>query len=759
MKRNEYYAMMKRLYEKMGRDNGYVPGWTTHTEVLLYEETGDLRYVELLAGDMREQLNRYKVDGIVEEGLKRTGFKIPHRVAASAGVLLHHESFPEEEKETLRSFIGELLSHAEYERGAMNRAMGFMAAINPLRRLFGPHPEDDDLDEVERLLGSDWKNFCEPEERAYGYEALTYLYLIDWIENGGLKEWYQLPAMKRGFENMLYSRAGNGRCAVFGDWRPWEPCWGLYAAIFEKAAAAYQDGRFKFVADRLIEGWKAELAEDIPQHPHDLMGLSFAFRWCDDAVAPKVPADSKAVITRNSGAPERLVLRSGWGKDDLFATISLSDREEHGHNDPLAINGLQAGGILLEDNGRETYNDYCHNLLYTCDDPDDFPEAKYREKPGAWQTLRLDFRSVRHYGHFKHDFSMPVKTKHLVSNDLPAEFDYDPGKEWVFLMRWLGIGSYTFRVKEIRLVSGTAKKILTDFQGEADVWQGLSAVEGAVGRFDLDFASLVGEIPENLAKLPPIFTGRRFSYPLDLANGEYDALEIDYMIEGNLPEEDFHLICIGGSKGYPRQWYTFELPQYGADVVHYSENDEHCHAVCKADGKSRTGRTFEKQREVLFLKNRLVWINDSVRYDDGKPYTAGPLWHVKKILSRGENWLVAEAEKKLLIYFDPKPGTIVDVAEWEDAERDTRGSRYNRYTFYQRFTTSSRETEHFDTLLIPLGKDDDHERLVSTIDIAHHDRGTTIEIGDDRFVLEPDNEDPRKRVRVSDRLISKGEKN
>jgi hypothetical protein len=756
MIRSEYFAMMKKLYEKMGHDNGYVPGWTTHTEVLLYEETGDTRYVDLLASDMREQLGRYRIDGIVEKGLKRTGFKIPHRVAASAGVLLHHESFPEEDKETLRSFIGELLSHAEYERGAMNRALGFMAALNPLRSLFGSHPEDDDLDEIERRLGNDWKHTCEPDERSYGYEALTYLYLIDWIESGGHREWYQLPAMKRGFENMLYSRAGNGRCAVFGDWRPWEPCWGLYAAVFEKAAAVYQDGRFKFIAERLIEAWETELATDVLQHPHDLMGLSFACRWCDDAVPSRIPADSQAPITRNSGAPERLVLRSGWAADDLFAAVSLSDRQEHGHNDPLAINGLQAGGILLEDNGRETYHDFCHNLLYTCDDPEDFLKPRYREKPGVWQTLRLDLRSKRHSGFFHHDHSIPVKRKHPVSigKQLPAEFDYDPSREWVFLMRWLGIGSYTVRVKEIRLVSGAASKVLTDFQsegaGKGDAWKGLSAVEGEVGRFDFDFASMIDKVPHDLGKLPPIFIGRRFPYPLDLENGEYDALEIDLMLEGNLPEEDFHLICIGGSEGYPRYWNSFALPQNGAEVAHYSETDEYCHAVCRSAGLSRTRRACDRRREILFLKNRYVWVKDCVQYGDQMAFTAGPLWQVKKILSRGKNWIVSQAEMKLLIYFVPKENADVDVEEWEDAEQEVSGSRFNRYTYYQRLTTASQQAVYFDTLLIPLRDDDDPERIVSSI-VVHHGAGgsTTLEMGGDKLELNPGNMESGLKVRLA----------
>ena len=750
MKRDEYLAMMTRLYGEMGRDNGYVPGWTTFTEVLLYQETGDPRYVDLLAQDMRSQLKRYEDVGILEEGLKRTGFKIPHRVAASAGVLLHHESFPEEEKATLRRFIGDLLSEAEYERGAMNRAFGFMAAINPLRRLYGPHPEDEDLDAVERVIGNDWTRFCEPVERAYGYEALTYLFLIDWIETGGHQEWYELPEMKRGLENLLYSRAGNGRCAVFGDWRPWEPCWGLYAAVLEKAAAVYQDGRFKFMAQQLIQGWEDELAKDVHQHPHDLMGLSYAIQWCDDTVPAEVPSDSPALITRNSGAAERLVLRRGWERDDLFATISLSDRDDHGHTDPLAINGLQAGGVLLEDNGRETRDNYHHNLLFDCDDPGDFPVPRYSEKPGVWQTIRLDFRSARHFGFFNDDPSIPMSAKHTAGKHLPSDFDYDPGSEWVFLIRWLGIGLYTFRLKEARLVSGDRSEVITSFPADRDAWLGLSSVERSVARFDFDFASIVDEVPEDLGKLPPIFIGRRFPYPLGLEESGYDSIEIDYRIDGNLPEEDFHMICIGGTGGRPTQWYSFSLPQHGAEVAHYCETDQYVHAVCRSGGTSRTRRAVERRREVLFLKNRYVWVKDSIHYPDGEPFTAGPLWQIRRIVSRGTNWLVAEAERRLLIYFIQQPGVEAAAQEWEGAEQETSGSRHNRYTWYQRMTAASSDPVYFDTLLIPLEEDDDPERIVSSISVVHSgaDGSTTLEIGRDRLAMTPA-ADPADGVQVA----------
>ena len=144
------------------------------------------------------------------------------------------------------------------------------------------------------------------------------------------------------------------------------------------------------------------------------------------------------------------------------------------------------------------------------------------------------------------------------------------------------------------------------------------------------------------------------------------------------------------------------------------------------------------------MKNRYVWVKDCIQYHDAKPFTGGPLWQVRKILSRGDNWMLAEAESRLLIYFIEKPGSVIDVAEWEDAEQDVRGSRYNRYTYYQRLTASSQDAVYFDTLLIPLLQDDDPQRIVASINVIHHDSSgaTTIEIGSERLVLDPNDPKP-----------------
>ena len=736
MKKEHYLKLIKDLYAKIGRTEDYqAPGWTIQSEILLYKQTGDFKYMEGVIRDMRKKLTLFSKGGILEPDMNVTGFKLPPRIAAATRFLLDEDVFSENEKIVLNGFIGELLSHSEYERGPMNRAVGFMAGLNPLRKIHGPHPEDKDLNELEETLSRDWLNHCEPEERAYGYEALTYLFLMEWMETGGHENWYELPAMKKGLENLLFSRGGNGRCAAYGDWRPWEPCWGLYIAVFEKAAAVYQDGRFKFMAHQIFLSWEEELKTDAEQVHHDIMGLSFAHRWCDDAVEPIVPTENPGIITRNSGLLERLVLRSGGERNALFGTLSLSDRDEHGHCDTLALSGLQAAGRMLDDNGRETYHTYCHNLLYTADESEDFPVPRYSETPGKEQTIRLDFDSVRHYGHFQVDPSIPVKSKHAIRNDLPREFNFNPKEEWVLLMKWLGIGSYTVRIREIRLVSESETTVISDFVNEKDKWVGLTDLEGDTGVFHFDFT---GHVPKNLNdpySFEPQFLGRHFPYPLDLDNGPFEALEIDFVMDGQLPAEDFHLICLGGKEGYPRQWYSYELPHFKADILFHHDRELYIHSLCRSRGHTRLRRSLERTRELFLLKNRLLWIRDTVDYGDDLPHTSGPLWQIKRVISQGENWLCSREDQKLLVYFLPKEGATIHLDRWEGSELEIRGSRYNPYTYYQKLTAPDGGSQYFETLLIPLEEGEDPEQIAGQIKIAADGSGgvTRILLGDEEL--------------------------
>ena len=120
---------------------------------------------------------------------------------------------------------------------------------------------------------------------------------------------------------------------------------------------------------------------------------------------------------------------------------------------------------------------------------------------------------------------------------------------------------------------------------------------------------------------------------------KHEALEIDFAMDGQLPAEDFHLICLGGKEGYPRQWYSYELPHFYADVLFHIDRENYIHSLCRSRGNTRLRRSLERTREIYLLKNRLLWIRDSIEYGDKLPHTSGPLWQVKQVISEGPNWL------------------------------------------------------------------------------------------------------------------------
>ena len=84
--------------------------------------------------------------------------------------------------------------------------------------------------------------------------------------------------------------------------------------------------------------------------------------------------------------------------------------------------------------------------------------------------------------------------------------------------------------------------VISDFANEREEWIGLPDLDGDTGVFHFDFT---GHIPENLNdhySYEPQFLGKHFPYVLDLENGPFEALEIDFVMDGQLPAEDFHLI-------------------------------------------------------------------------------------------------------------------------------------------------------------------------------------------------------------------------
>ncbi|MBT3602602.1 MAG: hypothetical protein HN521_05985 [Candidatus Latescibacteria bacterium] len=435
MNRESYFHIVNELYHKIETDDSRLPGWTSAAEVLLYRQTGDEVYLKSIHALLKVILDDYRQVGVVQPGLRLTGFKIPYRIVLLARVCLDEGVLTDGEIVVLKQFFTDLLTEAEYERGSMNRAFGYLAAIHPVLEWVPDHPKRTELLEVEQIVLADLKTYYEADEDSYGYGALTMVNMITWLEESALEDVYQHPKLRQCFENILDMWSGIGRASIYGDWRPTEPAWGWYLCAMEKAASVYQDGRYKWAARVIFDNYKRTLQEK-PEwfHHHDLYGLTLAFQCADDTVQEVVPNSSSKVIYRNNGCPERAILRAGWEAGDLLAMVSLASGNEHGHSDPLAINGLIGEGVILEDNGRSGVEPFFHNVLHVADQKEDFPVSKMKVPLDQWQTVRASFESQRNYGRFRPESSFPFDYTHQVGNDIPRAFAFDPEREAVFLI-------------------------------------------------------------------------------------------------------------------------------------------------------------------------------------------------------------------------------------------------------------------------------------------------------------------------------------
>ena len=510
----------------------------------------------------------------------------------------------------------------------------------------------------------------------------------------------------------------------------------------EKAAAVYGDGRYKWAARVILENYRETMQQNPAWfHHHDLYGLALAFDCCDDSIQETIPDSSSKLIYRNNGSPERAMLRAGWEPGDTVAMISLASGNEHGHTDPLALNGLIGHGTILEDNGRNGVEPVYHNLLHVTDQPEDFPLPMTKVPDGRWQTLRGSFNSQRNYGRFRPEASFPFDYTHQVGNDIPRAFGYDPETEWVFLVGLKVYGEgYDFDLGSVTLVGDAGRRQITGFKNQQ--WIGLTGLdkdsEGHTsGRFRVTRTRSDNPAKEASDWATTVYIGVKLPGPFSIKNDGFDAIEMDYRFSGNKPADTIQLLCIGEESGYPRKWMFNELPHYPVRVRSFQDNIDHTHAQLDYDEKSLSGREIHRSRELFFTKrrqNEFLMVSDAVWVEDDAPYTAAPLWHVMNPVDLGEGWFEIVYEGRALIWLMPKEDSNVEVKAWKDLDRFEVGP-YNSHIIYRSKQRRGGEPEHFETLIIPLQPDEDAREIKAGVNLTVSGNGRSLTLKGESHML------------------------
>ena len=517
----------------------------------------------------------------------------------------------------------------------------------------------------------------------------------------------------------------------FGDYGGTQNADPLMIAAFERAAAVYHDGRFKWAAHRIYQACPMRANENTPAQTYNgwhLFGFSCAYAWADDDIPETVPDYPSEVLRRNNGYLDKCILRSGWDRNDFYAMIDLIDGSEHGDNDSLGLMSVYKDGAyaLSDKGGRDRAN---HSLVIVREKPEDFPFAPLTEI-NRWQHAVIDLKFHWSWNAFPDGVDNGLQYSGIVGSDrherIPTAFLYDPEKEFAFLLRPAGTGRATLYLDDVKLVGKNGARLLDDFEEGHRPWIGNfeRSTDAHAGRYSGSFTM------DFLTEAP--WVGQKFPVPLDIVDGDDDRLDFWYKIVAEEPQR-FGTLTIGDRTGYPHNYIDHLLPMFQPSLEEFRDMPASTHAAFRLDREDAAGRPQTQEREVLFVKNKLLWVRDVLKSDPQAPYVAGPLWYSKGFSPRrGTNWIDSWDEANLLTYFIPRDGRTVSIGTTDRiAAHD-----FPMPCFACQTAMGTGGEVAFDTLLLPHPAGQDAGALADEVQVLYDQFGATlVRVGEDLLLL------------------------
>jgi len=289
----------------------------------------------------------------------------------------------------------------DLEYGVMNRTIGMASYAACAVKIVPDLPEKAKWRRYCDTVWKDWWQQRDTAESTGNYEALSFRYLVNWIDaTGRAEEVYNDTKVQRYFERLLNHVFPVGSLPHYGDTNGWNVEWGHWIMMFELAAKYTQDGRFKWAAHRLYD-YAVSHVENINSWAYigDHCGESLMIAWmvADDSIQEVVPTNRLRAEVRpavklgtdgrgrtkesfqlqDTTMPDRLVMVGSL--KPTATSLMLDGCPAMGHN-PGFVTALTAlvdkGSVLLMDSG---YNDRLrtdHNLIYI-EDYDGAPKLNH----------------------------------------------------------------------------------------------------------------------------------------------------------------------------------------------------------------------------------------------------------------------------------------------------------------------------------------------------------------------------------------------
>ena len=176
-------------------------------------------------------------------------------------------------------------------------------------------------------------------------------------------------------------------------------------------------------------------------------------------------------------------------------------------------------------------------------------------------------------------------------------------------------------------------------------------------------------------------------------------------------------------------------------IEKFVDTDALCYADIAWEDHAGWGATF--RREVLLIKGLGWWVRDRTQVTTPQTWYLGPLWHVERILDRGQNWFdvdypvpmsfawpSANGDGHLLVYFTPQRGAVVDYGDMShrvDPERPWYSS--HPWALYQcagPVQLGPGQQAQFNSMLIPLLARENAPQVGNGVSVVLDEPGATV---------------------------------
>ncbi|HEY3418309.1 MAG TPA: hypothetical protein VGM23_15645, partial [Armatimonadota bacterium] len=282
----------------------------------------------------------------------------------------------------------------DYWRGPMHRAQGEGVMKWLAAQWYPDAPEAAKWRAYAKDVWNDWWPYRDnpPNDTGYYFGILFPIVLgvteMQRTPSGQTpQEFFNDPAMKKIWERLIYTVSPDGAVTPYGAHYGWNSSAGQRIWMLELIAHYTGDGRYRFVAHRMMNYLLYQ--EDRYRYQHMLDGpesteaMGLAYLLTDDAIKPVQPDAGSLVLThketlrvddkRGAAAylknldpapdkahiccslivtekelPFKLVFRSGWDPGDLFMLVDLFPRHEP--MNPSGILGLTRYGTVFTQN-------------------------------------------------------------------------------------------------------------------------------------------------------------------------------------------------------------------------------------------------------------------------------------------------------------------------------------------------------------------------------------------------------------------------